>query len=57
MTIARKNFNDHFNFAVKPTERQAFRDALNQAIKLVNKNGKITYKDWANDNTIFDKNN
>jgi ABC-type amino acid transport substrate-binding protein len=53
VTIAKQNFAESFTIALKPTSCQHLRHAMNDAIRKVNKNGKITFKDWMKDHEVF----
>ena len=52
ITIAQKSFGEHFAFAVDSSNK-ALSSSLNQAIKQITKNGKITYSQWLKNHAVF----
>jgi ABC-type amino acid transport substrate-binding protein len=54
VTIAKQNFSESFTIALKPSSCQHLHHAMNDAIRKVSRNGKITFKDWMKDNEVFD---
>lgn len=52
ITIAKKSFEEHFAFAIDSSNKMLTRD-LNQAIRQITNNGKITYLQWNRNHSVF----
>lgn len=52
ITIAKKNFGEHFAFAIDNTN-QGLANNLNQAIRQITNKGKISYSQWLKNHNVF----
>lgn len=52
ITISRKSFNEGFSFAIDKSNPE-LKVKINDAIRLITNNGKITYKQWTKNHHIF----
>lgn len=52
ITIARKNFGENFSFAVNNANKPLLKK-LNQALRQITRNGKISYSQWLRNPNVF----
>jgi ABC-type amino acid transport substrate-binding protein len=53
ITIAKQNFKDSFAFAIDASANKPLLDHLNEAIRMVTDDGKISYRQWINNPNVF----